>query len=117
MLLMWLGCKEGFEQPLAVMHLTDMTNFCQGSNALADNYYFFRAIHDLLNCDGLRIPCVNHILVAAHRCKCPTLIKDSPILFDEGNELHSMRRVKVGDIQVLGQLSAMQHFVEVIVEV
>jgi hypothetical protein len=28
-----------------------------------------------------------------------------------------MRRVKAGDIQVLGQLSAMQRFVEVVVEV
>jgi hypothetical protein len=45
------------------------------------------------------------------------LIKDGPVLFDEGNELCGMRRVKVGDIQVLGQLSAMQCFVEVIVEV
>jgi hypothetical protein len=28
-----------------------------------------------------------------------------------------MRRVEVGDIQVLGQLSAMQHFIKLIVEV
>jgi hypothetical protein len=45
------------------------------------------------------------------------LIKDGPILFDEGNELHGMRRVKVGDIQVLGQLSHMHCFVEVVVKV
>jgi hypothetical protein len=91
------------------MYLMDMTNVYQGSNALADNYRFFGAIQ-------LSIPCVNRALVAAHGCECPTLIKDGPILFDDGNELHGLRRVEVGHIQVLGQLSAMQSFIKVIVE-
>jgi hypothetical protein len=105
---MWLGCKEGFEYLLAVMYLTDMTNFCQGDNALAHNYRFLGAVHDLLNCNQLSIPCVNHALVAAHRCGSPMLIKDGPILLNQGNELLGMRRVKVRGIQVFGQLSAMQ---------
>ncbi len=72
------------------MYLTDMTNFCQGGKALAHNYHFLGAIHDLLNCNRLSIPCVNHAFVAAHRCKSPALIEDIPILFNQGNELLCM---------------------------
>ena len=50
-----------------------------------------------------------------HGSECPVLIKDGPIFFDQGNELRGLRRVEVGNIQVLGQLSTMQGFIEVIV--
>ncbi len=39
---------------------------------------------------------------AAHGCESPILIQDSPISFNEGNELIGMRRVKVRNIQVFG---------------
>ncbi len=53
-----------------------MTNFCQGGHALAHNYHFLVANHDLLNCNWLSIPCVNHALVATHGCESPVLIED-----------------------------------------
>ncbi len=98
------------------MYLTDMTNFCQGGNALVHNYHFFRAVHDLLNCNWLSIPCVNHALVVAHRCESSALIKDDPTLFNQGNQLLGMRRVKVRDIQVFGQLSTIQCLIKVIMK-
>ncbi len=67
------------------MRLTDMTNFCQGGNALVHNFHFFGAVHDLLNYDWLSIPCVNHVLVAAYGCESPALIEDRPIPFNQGN--------------------------------
>ena len=83
---------------------------------LAHNYRFSRAVHNFLDCNWFSIPGVNHALVAVHGCESSTNVEDGPIFLDESSKEGIIRRVKVGDIQLCGQLSAMQGLVKVIVE-
>ncbi len=108
--LMGLGGKEGFEEPLTIVNLRNLSHLLEGSNTLFHDWYFRLAIADLLNGDGGSTSSVNDTLVMSHGDKSATLIEHTPVFFDQSCEACTLLGLQVGQIKFLLQALAMLVF-------
>ncbi len=63
---MGLGGKEGFEEPLTIVDLANLSHLLEGGNTLFHDWYSPLAIADLLNRNGGSASSVNDTLVVLH---------------------------------------------------
>ena len=99
--LMGLGGKEGFEEPLTIMDLANLSHLLEGGNTLFHDWNFPLAIVDLLNGDGGSASSVNDTLVVSHGDNSTMLIEHTPIFFDQSCEACTLLRLQVGQIKFL----------------
>jgi hypothetical protein len=81
--LMGFWCKEGFQLPLAIVHLTDVANFLQHHDTLAHNRSLARPIVDLFNADGAHSASVDNALVILDGDKLSFIVKNGPIFLEQ----------------------------------
>ena len=77
-----------------------MVKLCKQRNALAHDWYFARAIVDLLDSDGTGGASVNDTLVVLNSNKLALVIKDGPIVLDEGIHLIANCAIEVRKVKL-----------------
>ncbi len=77
-----------------------MVKLCKQRNALAHDWYFARAIVDLLDSDGTGGASVNDTLVVLNSNKLALVIKDGPIVLDEGIHLIANSAIEVRKVKL-----------------
>jgi hypothetical protein len=105
MFLMGLGGKEGFEKPLAIMDLTNLSHLCEGGDALSHDWDFPGAVMNLLNGNWGCASSVNDTLVVSDRNKGVTLIKHTPVFFNQSCKMLVFLRLQVGQVEFLEALA------------
>jgi hypothetical protein len=83
MLLMRLGSKEGFQEPMTIRNLMYLADFFQGSNDLPHDGSLLWSIENFLDGDWRRIPSVDYAFVTLHRDKDSICVKHRQKLLDE----------------------------------
>jgi hypothetical protein len=96
MFLMGLGGKDGFEKPLAIMDLMNLSHLCEGGNALSRDWDFPWAVMNLLNSNWGCASSVDDTLVVPDGNKGATLIKHSPVFFNQCCKMQAFLRLQVG---------------------
>ncbi len=77
-----------------------MAEFCEQRNALARDWYFARAIVDLLDADGTCSASVDDTLVVLDRNKLVLVIKEGPIALDETIHLKANCAIEVRKVKL-----------------
>ena len=101
--LMRLWGKDGFKEPSTVMDLPDVSHLLQSGDGLAHQRELFCAVLNLLDRDSWAISCVNDAFVIFHWDKDAAIVKDRPVLPNQGID---------GVLQALVEMRQIQTFVE-----
>jgi hypothetical protein len=83
MFLVGLGGREGFEKPLAIMDLTNVSHLHEDGIALSHDWDFPQAVMNILNGNWGCTSSVDDTLVVPNGNKGATLIKHTPVLFNQ----------------------------------
>jgi hypothetical protein len=83
MLLMRFRCKNGLEEPSPVVHLAYVLDLLESCHGFTHDGNLLRAIHDLLDCDGVSVTCIDDTLVVPDGNKHTAIIEDRPVLDDQ----------------------------------
>ncbi len=92
MLLLRLSGKNCFEKPTPVVHLADVSYFCQGQDGLLHDRKLLGPLLNLLDGDGVSVTSVNDTLIVLNWNPYPTLVKHAPIFLDKGGDLELNHR-------------------------
>ena len=108
MLLMGLWREKCLEEPLAIVDLADVVEFCQISDALPHDWDFAGSVMNFLDSDWLRRPSVDNASIILYGDELPFIVEHAPIFLDEAIDLVSNRCREMGQVQLLTELCAME---------
>lgn len=95
--------KKSLEHPFAVVHLTDVTQFCEGRNTFAHNRSLAWSILYLFNADGASRTSVDDTLVILDGDELPFIVENQPVFLDKAIDLILHTRVEMRQIKQLAQ--------------